>query len=232
MLQDNMLISLLSTSGYELMITDYLPCTLRRLVLFETFNEQYLAIVNSGTHRVIAPELSRTVAELGFNLEVLSTSFLVDADRFFEGCKSFYVWPRLISLTLTAQSLVPSKSADIESVLQRAAKVAVRMPKLETMEIWNGMTGLAALFRYQSNPAMISWRGTWDFTFQASVIQAWEAVTLKSGTNLAVIYERLDKSKIRCVGDAIYHLGHSERVLRPVSLQQIQLESARRVAHN
>jgi hypothetical protein len=52
---------------------------------------------------------------------------------------------------LTSKVLTPDEnSIDIGAMLQAAAAAAIKMPQLETMEIWNGRKGLAALFKYQA----------------------------------------------------------------------------------
>lgn len=55
------------------------------------------------------------------------------------------------------------------------------MPKLKTMEIWNGLEGLAALFKYEFIPghrqrSVITWRATWPSILESQVIDAWEEV--------------------------------------------------------
>lgn len=75
-----------------------------------------------------------------------------------------------------------------------AAAAAVKMPNLETMEIWNGQDGLAMLFRYQQarggSHAVIAVRGTWEFALRPAVSQAW-AVSLKHRGRGFVIVEEL-----------------------------------------
>lgn len=115
-------------------------------------------------------------------------------------------------------------------LLQRAAGIAAKMPKLEIMEIWNGGEGLAALFQYriQQGKGEIYWRATWGISLDASVIRAWEALTPHLKARLDIYSERIDKKLIRHLGDAIHYLGHSKRVLRPVSLHQLRLEGPHR----
>lgn len=71
-----------------------------------------------------------------------------------------------------------------------------------------------------------AWRGTWDLTLQDSVIEAWQAVASLHDVQLRVSHEMIEKSKITGVGSAVYHLGHSERVFRPVSLRQILISES------
>ncbi|KAJ0108044.1 hypothetical protein J7T55_007162 [Diaporthe amygdali] len=113
----------------------------------------------------------------------------------------------------------------------RSADAAMMMPELETMEIWNGRKGLAALFKYKSikrgeRTAVITWRGTWELTLQPDVIQAWEAVIRRHcrGEFYAVT-ELLDSRTVKSVGDSIHDLRLSAQVIRPVSLIQIRVEN-------
>lgn len=102
------------------------------------------------------------------------------------------------------------------------------MPQLETMEIWNGQKGLAALFKFQAfrdiQEAIIIWRGTWKLTIEPSIIQAWEAIHWYNGWRFNLVEEQLDAAAIKSHGDAIYNLMLSSEVIRPISLQQIQIE--------
>ncbi|KAM0461732.1 hypothetical protein ACHAO4_000917 [Trichoderma viride] len=104
------------------------------------------------------------------------------------------------------------------------------MPNLETLQIWNGRKNLAALFKYEAategQPGTITWKGTWEFLLQASLIQAWQAVVseLSEHEMMRVIYESIDGDQVRCHGDAMVLLELPEMVIRRVSLRQIQRE--------
>lgn len=100
------------------------------------------------------------------------------------------------------------------------------MPKLETMELWNGRKRLATLFQYQSKHAAITWRSTWDFTLLDLVIPAWKVVASTHGAELVVRKEVLNiRADIKSHGDAIHYLKLSNPVVRPISLQQIRTEN-------
>ncbi|KAH0420312.1 hypothetical protein CcaCcLH18_14081 [Colletotrichum camelliae] len=213
--------------------------SLKRLVVFENFNQQYpvfrqrfhngVDLAGCDSIRKPALAVSQMVALASLKLEHLAASFIIDASSFFE-IQPAWEWPNLTSLTLTSRLLTPDENSDeIEAMLRAAAAAAMRMPRLETMEIWNGRKGLAALFRYQAcrnNPqAVILWRGTWKLAMQPSVIQAWEAVMHQyNGWRLDVVQEQLDEAGIKSHGDAVCHLMLASQVIRPVSLQQIQIE--------
>lgn len=141
-------------------------------------------------------------------------------------------WPNLTSLVLTSNLLSPDESpTKIEAMLQAAAAVTIKMPQLERMELWNGRKGLAALFKYQVlyniRQARITWRGTWNLVMESSIVQAWEVLKHEQdGWRFDVIQELLDGATIKSHGDAIRHLMLSGQVIRPISLQQIQIEQS------
>jgi hypothetical protein len=122
------------------------------------------------------------------------------------------------------------RPTELDDMLRAAAAAAMKMPNLETMEIWNGEKGLAMLFRYQraerGQPAVITWRGTWELTLRPLVIQAWDSVALRHrGQGHVIVKELLDAgASVKSHGDAIRHLKLSRPVIRPVSLRQIQME--------
>ena len=85
--------------------------------------------------------------------------------------------------------------------------------------------GLADQADRKGGPAVITWKGTWDFALRSSVIQAWEAVTLEHRSKgLVIVKELLDATVVRNHGDAIQHLKLLTAVIRHVSLWQIQME--------
>lgn len=211
---------------------------LKRLVIFENFNQQYPAIMQQfmlgvdlckcDSIRNPAPAISRMIALASLKLEHLAASFIVDASHFFE-MEPSWEWPNLTSLVITSKLLTPDEnSIEIGAMLQAAAAAAIKMPRLVTMEIWNGRKGLAALFKYQAlrdiQQAIITWRGTWKLTMEPAVIQAWEAVVHQyDGWRLNLVQERLDEAAIKSHGDAIHYLMLSSQVIRPISLQQIRI---------
>lgn len=203
-----------------------LPFTLKRLVIFENFNEQYSSILGRPPVRRPTILVSEALAEVSSDLEMLSASYFVDASYFFAACEPFEMWPNLTSLTITSKHLTPRMNLQRTSrMLESAARAALKMPNLETLEIWNGRSGLAGLFRYQVQSSTLTWKGTWEFNIPGSVIRAWDEVAMRdNNARCIVVRELLDSAMIESHGDAIYHLGHSSRVLRPVSLHQIRTE--------
>lgn len=108
------------------------------------------------------------------------------------------------------------------------------MPKLKTMEIWNGLEGLAALFKFEfvpgqqrPLPSVLTWRATWHLNLEIEVIDAWDKVVRHrddGGDGVRAVYESVEPEEIRSHGDAIVSLKLSETVIRPISLQQILRE--------
>ncbi|TDZ67550.1 hypothetical protein CTRI78_v002781 [Colletotrichum trifolii] len=213
--------------------------SLKRLVVFENFNQQYPTTIQQfrdgvewvGCDRIRKPDptVSQLVALASLKLEHLAASFIADASQFFE-IRPDWEWPNLTSLVLTSRLLTPDENSnEIGTMLRAAAAAAMKMPRLQTMEIWNGRIGLAALFRYQASrdiqQAVIVWRGTWRLAMEPSTIQAWEAVTHQyDGGRLDWVEEQLDEAAIKSHGDALHHLRLSSQAIRPISLKQIQVE--------
>jgi len=210
---------------------------LKRLVVFENFNQQYTSdlqrfIPAEHIARNPHPAVGRMVALASLRLEHLAASFLVDARHFF-AIEPFWKWPNLTSLVLTSKVLrLGEDPVQIGAMLRAAAAAAMRMPRLETMEIWNGRKGLAAVFRYQTlrnaRQATVTWRATWELAMEPLLIRAWKAVLhhrYDDSWSLGVVQERLDAAAIKSHGDAIPCLRLLlDQVIRPVSLQQIQME--------
>ncbi|KAG5753661.1 hypothetical protein H9Q70_003675 [Fusarium xylarioides] len=179
--------------------------------------------------RIPSPAVGRMIALTSLRLEHLAASFIIDASHFFAIDPS-WEWPNLTSLVLTSRLLTRGEnSTKIDTLLQAAAAAALRMPRLETMEIWNGQKGLAALFQYRmirgSRQGRILWRGTWKYPITTSVLKAWEAVGHRhTSWRLDVVREQVDQAAIQSHGDALHHLMLSGQAIRSVSLQQIRGE--------
>lgn len=212
---------------------------LKRLVIFENFNQQYPVIMQRflegvdlaecDNFRNPAPAVSQAIALASVKLKHLAASFIADASYFFD-IHPAVEWPNLTSVVLTSRLLTPDEDpVKIGAMLQAAAVAATNMPQLEKMEIWNGRKGLAALFKYQAfrgiQQAVLVWRGTWKLAMERSIIQPWEIVIHQyDGRRLDLVQERVDKAAIKSHGDALHHLMISSQAIRPISLQQIRVE--------
>ncbi|KAF5562995.1 PRANC domain-containing protein [Fusarium phyllophilum] len=215
------------------LIESFSSTQLCKLTIFENFNESYrdtwhrMTRCPCPTIRVPNPAVSQKLARASLRLKTLSASFMVDAGYFFAARQRSWTWDMLTSLALTSSTLTnDANPMDINIMLQSAAAAALKMPSLDTIEIWNGRRGLAMVFRYERardlQSAIITIRGTWEFELAPAVRRAWDAVAHEE-----VVMQRslIDLDKIRSHGDAIRELGLSAEVIRPVSLQQILIEN-------
>ncbi|EEY17718.1 conserved hypothetical protein [Verticillium alfalfae VaMs.102] len=216
------------------MLFDSLHKGLRTMILFENFNQDYdtpkswdlEAVRTRKENTALARKLARTSTDL----EVLSASYIVDARHFFDARRESCIRPNLTSLALTSSLLGPdASSADIDGMLLNAAAAALRMPKIQTIEIWNGKEGLVMLFRYRTardgQSVAVTLRGTSEVILGPTVAQAWEAVALQHRHGRVKIEsDSIDGRIIKSHGDALCHLKLSMQVIRSVSLRQIVKE--------
>lgn len=218
--------------GYFSLLDSLAPRRLKKLVLFENFDEKYSScFADCDDMRAPAPWVAQAVAKASLELEHLSASFIIDASHFIDAVKLEWTWSRINSVTLTSQLLHAQQNPDkINDMLEAAAWTALKMPKLKTFEIWHGRVGSAALLRYQldgSGCAVLSWKATWKFALQPRVTKAWKAVAWKAMANAHVadnsflVQESMDETiSVKSHADAIKYL-ELFKVLRPISLQQI-----------
>lgn len=161
-------------------------------------------------------------------------SFVTDASYFFDACQKWIVWPTLESLTLTSNALLSQKPAYVNDLLEKAAGIAMKMPRLKSMELWNSKATFAGVFQYQTSEsdrtAKIIWRSTWDLVLEPYVLQLWQDVISKRMyCKLQVVVEILDANiVITTHGDALRYLMLRNAVIHPVSLWQMQKEASYR----
>lgn len=214
----------------------HLPESLKTLTLFEDYNDDHLTLLqrDNGPGAYLRPDLIRVptvqVAEAltarSLKLEKLSVAFLTDALQFFCACQPHWTWDHLQFLALTARSMTKeAPSEGLTDLLCDAAAVALRMPTLQTMAIWNGSNREACAFKYRREDASIIWRGTWEFTFEVRVLQAWKKVVHEYARRELQAETQLLACEIQSHGDAIYHLDLPP-VLDPVSMWQIRRENS------
>lgn len=215
---------------FPLLLTSRLPRGLTHLQLFEDFDAQLYGQVDVYAPRV--PRIKRLLFALERwtpNLQVLAVSFLTEAiDVFGLRCsyllelpdgtiwdeatrqtaidEGTYYFPAMEFVVLTSQEhLRPDQTrSKTNAFLRAAAAVALKMPKLKTMELWNCGEGQAAVFRYEaadpSGPeperaCRLTWRSTWgpryrDLVLEPAVLEAWEGVARARGHPPSVIFER------------------------------------------
>ncbi|OBS28215.1 hypothetical protein FPOA_02156 [Fusarium poae] len=217
-----------------------LPDTLKRLIVFRHSDEHITQSINADTmyqlylstrrrYREIdsTSNNSQNLAQTSLRLEQLSISFLIDAEDFLAACREEWTWDHLQSLALTFQGSGKRHEKSINSLLLSTAKLAMRMPKLETTVLWSGGRGSSCAFIYTRRKyyARVVWRGTWDLKISMDVLEAWQDVAKIHSLELRVGHERI-KELINNYGDAIYHLNLPCKVVEPTSLWQMRIEGA------
>ncbi|KAI5861472.1 hypothetical protein GGS23DRAFT_606331 [Durotheca rogersii] len=220
----------------------HLPQTLKRISAFEDFSEDIVAALGGAVpasswswsflshtapgailvsaSRVVEPQLGAAFAARSLDLEQLSVSYMVNARDFFQACTPTWTWERL-------------DRKEIDALLFNAGITALRMPKLQTLVLWNGHTENACAFIHHTGKdhASVAWRGTWNMDLSPRVVELWRRVAFEGHSRHAL---RVDKQRARGVieshGDAIYHLNFPCQVVSPVSLWQIRKEATDRSA--
>ncbi|KAL2393321.1 hypothetical protein ABEF93_003238 [Exophiala dermatitidis] len=217
--------------GTQTLIESFPRTKLCKLTIFWNFNETYPGIYSEGlATREPSPAVSRELACASMRLTTLSASFMADARHFFAARQDSWAWDKLTSLALTSRVLTDdADTSEINNMLQDAAMAALKMPRLDTMELWNGRRGVAMLFRYErardGQSATITVRGTWELALGIATTQAWNVVAHRHCHGKVVVQtSSIDPDVIRCHGDAIQQLGLLTEVARPVSVRQILTE--------
>lgn len=154
---------------------------------------------------------------------------MIDAQQFFTSCQQLpCTWNLLQLLTLTSSTLTQGAPRQIVyTLLRNASSIALTMPQLKTMVLWNTEPGQACAVIYhrhdESAVATLTWRGTWDLELSNNVIESWKKVVPDT------CYFRLKKEALRDVdirshSDAIHYLRLPGGVVDPASLSQIRYE--------
>jgi hypothetical protein len=156
------------------------------------------------------------------DLQVLSVSFLDSAEDFFSHCQSNWTWKNLETIILTTGQFTRDLVSEAVSVLLRdAAQVALRMPRLGTMVLWNTKRlHHATSFTYRRTKLFvtIAWCSTVDLDFDPDTVRAWEEVARKQGMR------RLGRVEIISDGHAIRLLELPPQVIHPKYRRQIETE--------
>ncbi|KAM5356659.1 hypothetical protein ACJ41O_003305 [Fusarium nematophilum] len=212
------------------------PQTLRQVSLFEDFS----TLLHPGLPDERADvDLSRALSKHSRHLEHVSGAFLVDAEGFFQG---FYPssphppdltpWANLQTLALTSPLLRPAiYYGRIASLLMTAGRAAALMPRLRVMEIWNGGSGHATIFRYSilDGTPTITWASNWgpNIVLGRRLKDCWAAVRSdrETGTLVAeTIRLPRDPGLARTFASAIPFLQLRRNVVDVISDYQLRWE--------
>lgn len=176
--------------------------------------------------QVVDPDAAAAFAARSVGLEQLSVAYVVDAAHFLARAtgKSSWTWPYLKSLSLKSQLRwdTTQSTEKINGLLYLAGVTAQRMPKLQTLTLWNGIKWIS-IYQRDEGCANITWRGTWDIEFAPRMLAAWRTVAAENREVLRIAKQRVHNI-IRSHGDAIQFLDLPCQVVTPASLRQIQRE--------
>jgi hypothetical protein len=214
------------------------PKHVKRVSFFKDFNNQLALTLNNATPHLgrdikttsaVDLKLAKAFAAKSHHLEHLSISYMIDAQQFITSCQQLpCTWNLLQSLTLTSSTLArTAPHQNIYTLLRNASSIALEMPQLKTMVLWNSEPGQACAVIYQrhivSAMATLTWRGTWDLELSDGVVESWKKVA-PSPCYLRLEKEALCDVDIRSHGDTIYHLRLPDGVVDSASLCQIRHE--------
>ncbi|KAF5665546.1 oxidoreductase [Fusarium denticulatum] len=219
------------------LIANIHPSTLRTLTVFQDYCHKYVRFARRlydptrvyVDNRRWVRENTKQFAARNLDLQVLSVSFLASAEDFFSDCQSDWTWKNLQTIILTTRQFNPDIISEaVSAVLQSAAQVALRMPRLETMVLWNTKRmrhATSFTYRRTKLSATIAWCSTMDLDFDPYTVRAWEEVARKHGQPyLWREKRRTGKVGIISHGHAIRLLELPPQVIDPESRRQIEKE--------
>lgn len=188
--------------------------------------------------------LARHLARSSRYLEELHASQNVDAEDFFipapdpgDDLGESSGWNNLRYLSLTCMHLVGSVlMADGDGTVIRLAATRARlMPQLEVMELWGRWgPGTASIFRFErrGRRPRIQLLSTELSHISKGETACWQGVVERLypglGIRLEVEETRLDGNKVPGLASVIELLVLKDRILHPISLQQMHQEDRRR----
>jgi hypothetical protein len=217
---------------------DSVPKHVKRVSIFKDFNSQLALALNVVTPHLgqdielssaVDLQLAKAFAARSHHLEHLSISYMIDAQQFFTSCQRLPCsWNLLQSLTLTSSTLaLTAPHQHVHTLLQNASSIALKMPQLKTMVLWNSEPGQACAVIYQRHTAnamaTLTWRSTWDLELSDDVVESWKKVA-PSPCYLRLEKEALRNVDIRSHGDAMHYLLLPDEVVDSASLCQIRQE--------
>lgn len=209
------------------------PSPLEKLSLFEDSSKEM-----HGEDEVNEPRTSRSrilqwVANSAVNIKHLSVSFMSDAKDCLE--LPAHTFPNLESLALTSQHWLQPAQKNTEKLFHLAATAALKMPKLQIMEIWTCGAGHAAILRYEATSTAettacrLTWRCSWDPPEPIAwdgVIEAWRHVADKNVSRMLRFREdKLPHGEERYLkyGVIMHQLKLRNLILDPTSVMQVRM---------
>lgn len=209
-----------------------LPVSLESLHIFEdSKTTRHDLKMPSGPRPSGKQILEDLATSRALGIKHLSVSFLSDAMDCLE-ISDHTTFPSLQSIALTSQTyLQPEQSFD--ELLHKAARAAMKMPKLQIMEIWNCENDHAAIFRYEatgspkSGACRITFKCSWDAAPIADrVVKAWKHVaSTVASRHLILATGPLPLASYSQYGSIIGQLKLRDSILHDISQMQVRVDA-------
>lgn len=175
------------------------------------------------------------LAKRSLSLEHLAAASIAEASSFFRVCSPHWIWENLQYLALTSDKLAYHDWQDEETaskmgeMLESAGRVALRMPQLREMVLWNAQESQAGAFIYQLKQgcSFVIWRGSWTYQIPGQVLSAWQEVS-KTFTTYDLIAKpaELIETDVNSHAEWLALLQLPGSVVDPESLRQMRTEDA------
>jgi hypothetical protein len=140
-------------------------------------------------------------------------------------------WKNLKTIALTSYNLRENQTVATNDLLYGAAGAAMKMPSLQTMEIWNDDEDGFCVFRYsrftKSESPTIYLASTWHHDLPSHIPERWKKVAEKHGTRnpLEVVVQVLYKHRYRKFGSGVRLLELRDHIMHPVSACELDWNS-------
>lgn len=229
----NLGLVLVSRQGAGGILGSTTPSPLETLSLFEDFNQKMHIMEPLHEPRPSRTKILQWVARSAVNIKNLSVSFMSDAKDCLE--LAAYTFPKLESLALTSQHWLEPTQKNTEKLFRLAARAALKMPKLQIMEIWNCGGDNAAILRYEAtataetSACRLTWRCSWRESENPiewdGVIAAWGHVAATNASRLLRFTEDALPHGIErylTYGGIMHQLKLRNLILDPISVVQVR----------
>lgn len=218
-------------SGLKGTLGRNLPASLESLHIFEDSKDLMLSSETSSRPRRSRIQILKGLATSVPGIKHLSVSFLSDAMACLE-VSDETIFPNLQTIALTSQDML-RPTQRFGELLHKAALAAMKMPKLQIMEIWNAEDGHAAIIRYEaagtpdSSACRLTFRCSWYLEpIQDCVVEAWRQVASAITPRQLIVYiTPLPAAIYPQYGSVIGQLKLRNHILDDISQMQVRVSA-------
>lgn len=208
-----------------------LPASLESLHMFEDFNATLHGWGDLSRPRPSRVQLLKGLARSAPGIKHFSVSFLSDAMDCLE-TPDHFTFANLQSIALTSQNAL-RPSHNFNELLHKAALAAMKMPKLQIMEIWNCENGYAAIFRYEatgtpeSSACRLTFKCSWHaIPIRDDIVEAWKNVASTIASRRLILDTGpLPLTSYSQYGSIIGQLKLRDSVLHGISQMQVRVRA-------